>query len=210
MKKNLQKNFRFFAWLPFFFLLTLSLNATAAAAVEEIKVPVTIALSHPIAGAQFQFTHTDGLEFVSFEKSSFVQSAIMTPTVAKNGNIHIGFFGRDNGFVPQGGELNVGYLVFNYSGALNQTVAMTEVKLVEVVDKDNTKSELLTDIYEIEIPLSGGEGLRLGFKEPMIPTWAITVGVCVILLLCAACIVIIRQRRMLKSRSDLGGQGNAD
>ena len=92
--------------------------ASFAAFAEEVRVPVTIALSRPIAGAQFRFHYTDGLEFLSFERSDAVQSAMMTPTVAKDGNIHIGFFGRENNFFPQNGELNAGYLVFNYSSAL--------------------------------------------------------------------------------------------
>ena len=197
--ENMRENFRkliilFACILPVLCALSL---VTAAFASEEIKVPVTISLTHPIAGAQFQFRHTDGLEFVSFERSEAVKAAMMTPTVAKDGNIHIGFFGRDNAYIPQGGELNVGNLVFSYSGVPGQTLAMTEVKLVEVIDKDTTNSELLTDIYEIEIPLSSGDGLRLGFKEPAIPVWVITAGAVAALLLCAACFVIIRQRRML-------------
>ena len=164
---------------------------------EEVRVPVAISLSHPIAGAQFKFTHTDGLEFVSFERSELVQSAIMTPTVAKDGNIHIGFFSRENSFVPSGSELNAGQLIFNYSGATGQTVAMTEVKLVEVIDKDNTKSELITDVYEIQIPLADGEGLRIGFQEQSIPIWMIIIAGVVVVLLYVAFVVIIRQRRML-------------
>ena len=164
---------------------------------EEVRVPVAISLSHPIAGAQFEFTHTDGLEFVSFERSEVVQSAMMTPTVARDGNIHIGFFSRENSFVPSGGELNAGQLIFNYSGATVQTIAMTEVKLVEVIDKDTTKSELITDIYEIQIPLSDGDGMRIGFEERSIPVLWITVAVVAVVLFCVACVVIIRQRRML-------------
>ena len=186
-----------FICLLFCFLMLSAMLAMS----EEVRIPVTISLSHPIAGAQFEFRHTDGLEFVSFERSAIVQSAIMTPTVAKDGNIHIGFFGRENSFVPSGGELNAGQLVFNYSGATGQTVAMTEVKLVEVIDQDNTKSELITDIYEIQIPLSDGEGMRIGFEERSIPVLWITVAVVAVVLFCVACVVIIRQRRMLNSRS---------
>jgi hypothetical protein len=178
-----------------------ALSPVAAFAAEEIKVPVTIALSHPIAGAQFKFHHTDGLEFVSFERSNAVRSAIMTPAVAKDGNIHIGFFGRDNGFIPQNGELDAGYLVFSYDGAPDQTLAMTEVKLVEVIDKDNTRSELITDVYEIKIPLADGQDLRRGFAPEAeaggaSPLLAI-VSIAAVLLLAAACVVIVRQRRML-------------
>jgi hypothetical protein len=193
----MRNNFQKFIWLFLCILAAIPALSPTSAAAEEIKVPVTIALTHPIAGAQFQFRHTDGLEFVSFERSEAVKAAMMTPTVARDGNIHIGFFGRDNAYIPQGGELNVGNLVFSYSGVPGQTLAMTEVKLVEVIDKDTTNSELLTDIYEIEIPLSNGDGLRLGFKEPAIPVWVITAGAVAALLLCAACFVIIRQRRML-------------
>ena len=151
---------------------------------EEVRVPVAISLSHPIAGAQFKFRHTDGLEFVSFERSEVVQSAMMTPTVARDGNIHIGFFSRENSFVPSGGELNAGQLIFNYSGATGQTIAMTEVKLVEVIDKDTTKSELITDVYEIQIPLSGDEGLRIGFQEQSLPLWVTITAIIVGMLLC--------------------------
>ena len=97
-------------FLLFFFGAVFS--PVASAAPEEVKVPVTIALKQPIAGAQFEFRHTNGLEILSFERSDAVKSAIITPTVAKDGNIHIGFFGRENSFVPQRGELNAGYLVW--------------------------------------------------------------------------------------------------
>jgi len=187
------------ACLFFCFCAVLLLSITAFA--DEVKVPVAIALQKPVAGAQFKFSHTDGLEFVSFERSDAVKSAIMTPIVAKDGYINVGFFGRENSFIPQGGALDAGYLVFNHSGAADQSVAMTEVKLVEVIDKDTTNSELITDIYEIKIPLSGGEGLKIGFEEqPSIPAWMILIAVVVCALLCLACIVIIKQRRMLRER----------
>ena len=94
MEKGFWTNFRPVVCLFFCLLLIFSLSAAAVAAAEEIKVPVTISLTHPIAGAQFQFRHTDGLEFVSFERSEAVKAAMMTPTVARDGNIHIGFFCR--------------------------------------------------------------------------------------------------------------------
>ena len=78
MEKGIWNKFKPVVCLFFCLLLTLSLNAAAVAA-EEIKVPVTISLDHPIAGAQFQFRHTDGLEFVSFERSEAVKAAMMTP-----------------------------------------------------------------------------------------------------------------------------------
>ena len=199
MNKNIRKIFITLICLSLYFCAVLSQPISAFA--DEVKVPVSIALKKPVAGAQFKFSHTDGLEFVSFERSEAVRSAIMTPIVAKDGYVHIGFFGRDNSYVPQGGALDAGHLVFNYSGAADQTIAMTEVKLVEVIDKDTTNSELITDIYEIKIPLSGGEGLKIGFEEqPSIPAWMILIGVVVCALLCLACIVIIKQRRMLRER----------
>ena len=134
------------------------------AAPEEVKVPVTIALKHPIAGAQFEFRHTDGLEFLSFERSEAVKSAIMTPTVAKDGKIHVGFFGRDNSFVPKDGELNAGYLVFSHSGAAGQTLAMTEVKLVDVIDKDTTNSELIYQCLRNSSAAFRRRGVKAGFQ----------------------------------------------
>jgi len=204
MKPSHKKNFRlllclYLCGLCFFTALAPKL----AAETETVKVPVKIALSHPIAGAQFKFHHTDGLEFVSFEKSEAVGSAMMTPTVAKDGSINIGFFSRENNFIPQNGELNAGNLIFNYSGASGQKLAMTEVKLVEVIDRDHTKSELLTDVYEISVPVSSGKELRLGFKEPAVPLWIVISAIIVIALLCLAGIVIIRQRKMLKKQKPL-------
>jgi len=38
------------------------------------------------------------------------------------------------------------------------------------------------------VPLSGGAGLRLGFKEPSIPAWVIIAAVSAVALLCLACV----------------------
>jgi len=175
-----------------------SLNAAAFA--EEVKVPVTVALSKPVAGVQFEFSYTDGLEFVALEKSEAFRSAMSTPTAARDGNTYVGIFSSNNDFAPIDGELNVGYLVFNHSGKPNQTVLVTEVKLVEVIDKNTTQSEAIILLEEIKVPLSGiSAAMSLGspsLPEKATPIWMI-IAVIVCVLFCAACFVIIRQRRQL-------------
>ena len=171
---------------------------TVTAAAQEVRVPVVIDLSHPIAGAQFEFHHSSGLEFVSFEKSATIESAMITPTATRDGNTYFGFFGADNSFAPEGGKLNVGYLVMNHSGEPSQTLTMTEVKLVEVVDQNTTTSELRTEIAEIPVPLTDIEGLTIGDgSQPMM--WFIIAGAAIVLL-GGAIIIIVRQQKQIKKR----------
>jgi hypothetical protein len=127
-----------------------SISFGATVTDGQVRVPLIVEVSYAIAGAEFAFEHSTGLEFVSYEKSSTVSSASTTPVVVKNGQTHFGFYNADNRYTPVNGKLDVGYLVFNRSDNDGQLVKLTEIRLVQVIDKDNTRSELLAPV-EIKI-----------------------------------------------------------
>ena len=144
---------------------------------ETVGIPVIISLSDPIAGVEFEFTYTDGLEYENFEKSAAVRSAQMSPTVVKAEKTYVGFFSMNNDFVPQLGGLNTGNLVFSLSGAAgaagasDQSVTMTEVKLSKAIYGDDGKVDNVVEIiipgtYAVPISSSGNqEGLWIGFPQ---------------------------------------------
>jgi hypothetical protein len=136
---------------------------TVTPAWEQVSIPVTISLSSAIAGAQFEFKPTAGLEFASFERSAAVMPS--TPVQAeKNGNTNVGFFTGSNSFAPTGGALNAGNLVFSWSGASGQSVTMSKVLLSRVKSGGSgTDDETITNSYTVQIPDSGGQGFRIGF-----------------------------------------------
>ena len=136
------------------FLLSAVLSFSAIAAdivaesgAQQVKVPLVADLSDDIAGAQFAFSYTDGLSFADYEPSGAVESAGVTPAVEKDGVTYLGFFSGANDFAPQNGKLDMGYLVFDYTGDEPQSVTISEIKLVALSeDNDSTKDEVLGPI----------------------------------------------------------------
>ncbi|MDR2719548.1 MAG: hypothetical protein LBC03_01930 [Nitrososphaerota archaeon] len=130
------------------FLLLTVVPVSFGAAINErqVKVPLVIDVSYAIAGAQFTFEYSAGLEFVSYEKSSTVFSALTTPVVMKNGYTYLGFYTVDNRYAPENGKLDVGCLVFNCLNDDSQKVTLTEIKLVQIVDNGETRSEFLVPV----------------------------------------------------------------
>jgi len=124
---------------------------------QQVKVPLVIDLSYTIAGAQFTFEYSTGLEFVSYEKSTAVSSALTTPVVVKNGYTSVGFYNADNKYVPENGKLDVGYLVFNCLNDNSQKVTLTEIKLVQIVNNGETRSEFLAPV-EIKVSPENSSG----------------------------------------------------
>ncbi|MCL2476720.1 hypothetical protein [Candidatus Bathycorpusculum sp.] len=125
----------------------------------QVRVPLVVDLSYVIAGAQFVFEYSAGLEFVSYEKSATVYSALTTPVVVKNGYACLGFYNADNLYVPKDGKLDVGYLVFNCLTDDPQQITLTEIKLVQIVDDGGaTRNEFLAPV---EIKVSSGKVLEV-------------------------------------------------
>jgi hypothetical protein len=141
------------------FLLLTVVPASFGATLNErqVKVPLVIDLSYTIAGAQFTFEYSTGLEFVSYEKSNDVSSALTTPVVVKNGCTSVGFYNADNKYVPKDGKLDVGYLVFNCLNDVSQKVILTEIKLVQIVNNGETRSEFLAPV-EIKVSPENSSG----------------------------------------------------
>ena len=141
----------------FLLLTVVSVSFGAAINERQVKVPLVIDLSYAIAGAQFTFEYSTGLEFVSYEKSTAVFSALTTPVVVKNGYTSVGFYNADNKYVPENGKLDAGYLVFNCLNNSSQKITLTEIKLVQVVDNGETCSEFLVPV-EIQVSPENSSG----------------------------------------------------
>ena len=157
--KNYEKNV---AQIMSFFLITVVFLSLVVVPVsfgdvvndDQMRVPLVIDLSYAVAGVQFTFEYSAGLEFVSYEKSAVVSSALTTPVVVKNGYTCLGFYNADNMYAPKDGKLDVGYLVFNCLTNNSQQVTLTEIKLVQIVGDGATRHEFLAPV---EIKISSGE-----------------------------------------------------
>jgi hypothetical protein len=63
---------------------------------HQVNVPLVVDLSSAVVGVEFAFEYSSGRDFVSYEKSVAVSSALTTPVVVKNGQTHLGFYNVDN------------------------------------------------------------------------------------------------------------------
>ena len=107
------------------------------------------------AGAQFAIRYTSGLVFEGFEIEPSI-SASMTPSVMKDGKTYMGFFSGSNDLSPVDNTLILGYLVFEYSGSEPQSIEITELKLVRLIDSDNTDSEIFNETYSAVVERAAG------------------------------------------------------
>jgi hypothetical protein len=167
-KKNGNKILSFLLVAVSFLLLSV-VPVSFGAVVDDcqVKVPLVIDLSSGIAGVQFAFEYSTGLEFVSYEKSDAVSSALTTPVVVKNGYTNLGFYNSDNRYVPENGKLDMGYLVFNCLNDNSQQVTLSEIKLVQVVSDGSTRSEFLAPV-EIKVSPENNLGGSSVVGEPVI------------------------------------------
>jgi len=109
---------------------------------QEVKIPLVVDLTDSIAGVQFGFSYSDGLIFTDYERSVAVIAGSMTPSIEKDGVTYMGFFEGANVFAPQGGKLDLGYLVFAYTESSDQSVTITEVMLVTLGDGSTSDVKL--------------------------------------------------------------------
>ena len=171
---------------------------------KEVRVPITLEVPHAIAGAEFEIECTAGLKLISLEKSETIATAYTTPIVEKNGKTYFGFYQGSNDYEPGNGVLDIGFLVFEHSEEPGQYILVTEAKYVQVIDKDNTNSEVLILNEKIDVPLPGehqhdsesAPGLKIGQKP--FTYWIIIIG--------AACFAalsgIILYKRKAKAKAD--------
>ena len=121
---------------------------------QQVQIPLIVDFSDSIAGAQFSFSFTDGLDFVVYEPSEVVDTGIQTPVVEKGGFTYIGFYSASNSFKPVDGILDMGFLLFDYQGTGIESILVTEIKLVTINDNNMTSSYMIEPIV-IEISREG-------------------------------------------------------
>ena len=121
-------------------------DGTDGAEPGQVFVPLSADISYDIAGAQFKISYTEGLVFISYEQSPDVKEGALTPVVEKDGLTILGFFSGANIFKPKNGTLDMGHLVFEFTGEGEQTVTIAEIKLVELIDNETTSDEYLGPI----------------------------------------------------------------
>ena len=81
--------------------------------------------------------------------------------MVKNGYTSVGFYNADNKYVPKDGKLDVGYLVFNCLNDDSQKVTLTEIKLAQIVDNGETRSEFLAPVEIKVLPENSSGGLSV-------------------------------------------------
>ena len=131
-------------------------TVTVAAGATEVTISLACTTGKgALAGVQFAIEYTPGLEFEKFETQPGI-SATLTPAIEKNGKTYIGFYAGSNTFVPVENTLLLGYLAFAYTGEETQTIEITELKLVRLIDSDTTESEAFSETYTITIVRGSG------------------------------------------------------
>ena len=124
--------------------LVLSLTPSIALAVEveegeneisipiaegatEVSIPIVLVTgSEAIAGAELQFSFSQGLEYLSYQPAEGIENPV---TSAIENRRYAGFFSADNRYLPANERLEFGTLVFNYSGSQAESVTMSEISL---------------------------------------------------------------------------------
>jgi len=211
-------------------------DISAEPGARQVRVPLVADISNSVAGAQFAFLYTDGLSFAAYEPSDAVKNGSLTPVVEKNGTTHLGFFSGFNIFAPQNGKLDMGYLVFDYTGQDRQSVTILEIELVEIVDNNTTANEFFGPIT-VEISREGGgtagesskgdSGEASGGNPNGNPGWTADAGrdadsgdsikgggslwwvVAIVLLVVATVIVLILVRKKRKGNQGADSSGEA-
>jgi hypothetical protein len=158
---------------------TNTIPVSADSDTRQIQVPIVVDLTYAIAGAEFAFEYTSGLSFITYQKSEAVSSALVTPDVVKNGSTYLGFYNTTNRYAPSNGRLDLGTFIFNYSGNNKETVYLSQIKIVTVIDSDTTESRFLEPReYSIEgqaltatpINPTGSTSPNNTSKSPTIPS----------------------------------------
>lgn len=164
-----------------------------SAAAGEVRVPLALDISEPIAGAEFQLELPPELKVRALEKSGDIMSASMTPVVEKGNIVNLGFYSAGNDFEPRAGVLDIGFLVIDCPDDARHSLTITEVKTVRVIDKETTQSETITLNQVVNIPLESENMVHVG-KASVLP-WVILAAVAV-----AAGIGTLVVFRILKKR----------
>ena len=71
--------------LPFVLGATAVTTLSVSTEQGKVSIPIAISLSYAIAGVEFAFEISDGLEFERFEKSEAVSPSFNTPVITRGG-----------------------------------------------------------------------------------------------------------------------------
>jgi hypothetical protein len=95
--------------------------------VAEVSIPIVLVTgSEAIAGAELEFSFSNGLEYVRYQPADGIENPVSN---AQGGTQHLGFFSLDNRYVPTDERLSFGSLIFNYTGVEPQSISVTEIAL---------------------------------------------------------------------------------
>ncbi|MDR3295305.1 MAG: S-layer homology domain-containing protein, partial [Clostridiales Family XIII bacterium] len=108
----------------------------------DVRIPVTVSTSGTVAGVEIGFSYTnDGLSFVRFEPSAAVSGAQQI-SAERYGTTWVGFYSDTNAYgSAAGGQLDMGSLVFDYTGDAANTVSLTNCTVYTV----NAANEVVSD-----------------------------------------------------------------
>jgi hypothetical protein len=95
--------------------------------VTEVSIPIVLVTgSEAIAGAELEFTFSEGLEYLRYQQADGIENPLSSFV---DGTQFVGFFSLDNRYVPAHERLSFGSLVFSYTGSQAQTISVNEIKL---------------------------------------------------------------------------------
>ncbi|MDR2109509.1 MAG: hypothetical protein LBP28_08665 [Coriobacteriales bacterium] len=135
--------------------------------VTEVKIPIVlIAGNQALAGAELEFSASEGLEFIRYDPAEGIENPVVNAT---DGNQRVGFFSLDNKYVPVNQRLSFGDLVFSYAGAQPQSITVSEISLhaktgtgaETVVDTRKTTNDVAIPVTRLAAASDNGEN-KLG------------------------------------------------
>jgi len=143
-----------------FTITTILLAQGAAAAIDlqvpgwsaaDIRLPLIVETNKgAFEGAQFTLHYTSGLSYNHNASVTATTAAIGGGSVIRSerdGNLYIVIFASGiNPITPVNGKAEIGSLVFDYTGNEPQTVNVSQLKLVRLINPETTESEYLEQI----------------------------------------------------------------
>ena len=180
--------------ISMFGMATIAYATDTEESPSQVKVPIKVSTSDAVAGVEVECELSSGLTLVSFEKSDVVKAASITPIVEKNGKTYFGIFMAENECIPEKGKLDIGNLVFDYTGEPDQKVTITSIKFATVIDKDNVETNTVQVIESIAVPTTGG--LVVGGSEvPLLTLILIGVAIAIVIVV----LVVVRNNKKKKT-----------
>ena len=136
---------------------------------RQVRIPLVFELDTSIAGAQFSFTFTDGLTYVSYELSEAVMHGNLAE-VERDGVTTVAVFGYGNQFSPTNGRLDVGYIVFTCDSDEEQSVTFSEIKLAELIEGGQRSNAEIIESITFTINSTAGGSTEVKIDQESTPS----------------------------------------